>query len=668
MEHSANVMLLFAATAERRRGLRSVLAREAYQCREVGNLTELADALGQGPDDVAVALVDLSDASGSGYAALRALSANAAGRRIPAVALLGTSDGRAQGKALSLGALSCVQGPCDPRSLLHALDNVIRLCGAHAPTKETQAGPAVSLSSREEFLDRATRMISGHEPGHYVLSYLNILRFTALNKRYGERRGNEVLAHVARSLASFAGPLDAVGCHYVSDRFVLLYPRECLDSKGPDLCRAQAENPPGLSRGIKINVGRCVADDPSVSVRSLVSRAALAEESIRSRYDAYVATFDESMRSRLLFEQEIASEMFSALHEGQFEMWLQPQYDHATGVPIGAEALVRWHRPKSARLVYPGQFIEIFERNGFIYELDKYVWEQACALLRRLLNKRCAPPPISVNVSRKDLLRADFLEVLTSLTKRYAIPLNLLHLEITESAFVQSSNRLIDAIRGLVARGFTVEIDDFGSGYSSLNMLKDIPAHTVKLDMRFLARDESSQRGNDILESVVGMVRRLGMTALAEGVETKAQADYLRSIGCCMAQWGALALWERAGAWPLVRTSAGYLAVMPDTGGPQTSQAFERETGEPSFMLVAPSSALHGTVFELSQAREKGGSEKKNPGVDFGLEAEQLASLCDRGLVSLSQAGIALGYALNQGRDVVSVLHAMGLLSSASMM
>lgn len=351
MERPANVVLLFAATAERRRELRSALEREAHRCREVGNLRELADALGQGPDDVAAALVDLSDASGSGYAALKALNTNATGRRIPAVALLGIGGGRAQGKALSLGALSCVQGPCDPRSLLHALDNVIRLCGAQAPTKETQAGSAVSLSSREEFLDRATRMISGHEPGHYVLSYLNILRFTALNKRYGERRGDEVLAHVARSLASFAGPLDAVGCHYVSDRFVLLYPRECLDSKGPDLCRAQAENPPGLSRGIKINVGRCVADDPSVSVRSLVSRAALAEESIRSRYDAYVATFDESMRSRLLFEQEIASEMFSALHEGQFEMWLQPQYDHATGVPIGAEALVRWHRPKSARLV-----------------------------------------------------------------------------------------------------------------------------------------------------------------------------------------------------------------------------------------------------------------------------------------------------------------------------
>jgi EAL domain-containing protein (putative c-di-GMP-specific phosphodiesterase class I) len=316
------------------------------------------------------------------------------------------------------------------------------------------------------------------------------------------------------------------------------------------------------------------------------------------------------MRSRLLFEQEIASEMFSALHEGQFEMWLQPQYNHATGVPIGAEALVRWHRPKSARLVYPGQFIEIFERNGFIYELDKYVWEQACALLRRLLNKRCAPPPISVNVSRKDLLRADFLEVLTSLTKRYAIPLNLLHLEITESAFVQSSNRLIDAIRGLVARGFTVEIDDFGSGYSSLNMLKDIPAHTVKLDMRFLARDESSQRGNDILESVVGMVRRLGMTALAEGVETKAQADYLRSIGCPFVQGRLYARPMQMEAYEELMTSAQRGGrARPDEPGsplPMIERQLQESRGEEPAALVGQGKGPGYPVssVELTRLRE----------------------------------------------------------------
>jgi adsorption protein B len=187
------------------------------------------------------------------------------------------------------------------------------------------------------------------------------------------------------------------------------------------------------------------------------------------------------------------------------------------------------------------------------------------------------------------------------------------------------------------------------------------------------------------LESLVKEGERvkkpLGIRLLEEGVVTEhdlacatalqngtVAVDLTPSLRHCVAQWGALAFWERAGAWPLVRTSADYLAVMPDTGGPQTSQAFERETGEPSFMLVAPSSALNGIVSELSQAHEKESSGKEGSGVDFGLGTEQLASLCDEGLISLSQAGIALGYALNQDKDVASVVHAMGLLGGANMM
>jgi adsorption protein B len=173
----------------------------------------------------------------------------------------------------------------------------------------------------------------------------------------------------------------------------------------------------------------------------------------------------------------------------------------------------------------------------------------------------------------------------------------------------------------------------------------------------------------------------LGLKLLREGVVTEcdlARATALQNgavaieltspLKRCMAQWDARDLWERTGAWPIMETSAGYLAIMPDTGGSQTSQAFERETGEPSFMLVAPSSALNGIVSELSQAHEKESSGKEGSGVDFGLGTEQLASLCDEGLISLSQAGIALGYALNQDKDVASVVHAMGLLGGANMM
>ena len=163
------------------------------------------------------------------------------------------------------------------------------------------------------------------------------------------------------------------------------------------------------------------------------------------------------------------------INKGQFEVWFQPQYNHESGALIGAEALVRWRHPVRG-LIPPIEFIPIFERNGFIYEMDKYVWRQVCILLRRWLDEEREPVPVSVNISRYDLLRGDLLEVLNDLIERYCIPIELLRIEITETAFSEAGGRIIAVVKQLIERGFTVEIDDFGSGYSSLNTLKDVPA------------------------------------------------------------------------------------------------------------------------------------------------------------------------------------------------
>ena len=223
--------------------------------------------------------------------------------------------------------------------------------------------------------------------------------------------------------------------------------------------------------------------------------------------------------------------MDTALSNGQFEVWLQPQYSHQSGERVGAEALVRWRHPERG-LIAPGEFIPIFEQNGFVYELDRFVWRQTALLLRRWLDEGKEPLPISINISRYDIYQPDFFEYITGLIEENSLPIELLRLEITESAFSKSTEQIIAMVEQLRDYGFYVEIDDFGSGYSSLNTLKDVPANILKLDIRFLEGNTKAHRGGRILESVIRMAKWLDMPVIAEGVETIEQADYLRTLGC----------------------------------------------------------------------------------------------------------------------------------------
>ena len=282
-----------------------------------------------------------------------------------------------------------------------------------------------------------------------------------------------------------------------------------------------------------VRLGIFPIDDPSLDVNLMCDRALLALRSAKSGYvgSKYVF-YDEKLRSSVLKEQELAGEMIAALEGGQFVPYFQPQYRYATGRMIGAEVLARWNHPAKG-LLGPTEFIPVFERNGLIATFDYYMWEQACRCLRMWIDGRGVEgaPRLSVNLSRADIYRSDLCTYLKGLVERYDVPAELLHLEITESAYMEAPEQLIGAVTKLRAAGFVVEMDDFGSGYSSLNTLKDVPVDVLKLDMGFLGASASS-RGGLILASVVRMARWLDLPLIAEGVETKQQAAYLASVGC----------------------------------------------------------------------------------------------------------------------------------------
>lgn len=266
----------------------------------------------------------------------------------------------------------------------------------------------------------------------------------------------------------------------------------------------------------------------------MCDRALTACNSIKGKYGISFAYYDDTFRQKTLSEQFILDGMRVALKEKQFVVYYQPKYALSTEEIIGAEALVRWQHPQKG-LMSPAEFIPLFERNGFITDLDIYVWDAVCSDLNSWIREGKHIIPISVNVSRTDIYNPELPDILCALTDKYGIPISLLHLEITETAYTEDSDQLINTVNKLIELGFLIEMDDFGSGYSSLNMLSELPINILKLDMSFI-NESANDRKKRILRVITYLARELNLPVVAEGVETEKQVLLLRELGCDYAQ------------------------------------------------------------------------------------------------------------------------------------
>lgn len=366
--------------------------------------------------------------------------------------------------------------------------------------------------------------------GEYAMVYFDVLRFKAVNDMFGIAEGDRLLRYIADTITRL-GKRGDVLCRHGADRFIIFTHtagnelQECIE----DILNVIKKY--DLSFEITCNVGIYVTKDEMLSVDSMIDRAVLAQSVIKGSYTTRYNYYTESLRNAMLSEQEIAGMMSVALAEKHFVAYYQPQYNHSTGTLVGAEALVRWNHPERG-LISPGIFIPIFEKNGFITKLDLYVFEEVCSFIRKCMDEGLQVVPISANFSRHDIFQPNFVENLEEIRTKYDVPTEYLRVEITESAIVGGSQLVNDVVKKLHQYGYIVEMDDFGTGYSSLNVLKDIDLDIIKLDMMFLSDKSGNNRGGTIVSSVVRMAKWLGMPVIAEGVETLAQADFLRSIGC----------------------------------------------------------------------------------------------------------------------------------------
>lgn len=390
------------------------------------------------------------------------------------------------------------------------------------------------LLERKAFCEKADQILAadreGAAAGSYAVAYFDVLRFKAVNDLFGKDEGDRLLRFISQGIKNELR-VGEVACRLSADRFACFVCRP-----GPALERFvngllhQIERY-SLPIEIICNMGLYVSCEEQLPTDIMIDRAALAQASIKGSYTKKYCYYTETLRSDMISEQEIVGSMAMALANRQFKVYYQPQYNHRTKMLVGAEALSRWEHPVWGQ-VLPGVFIPIFEKNGFITELDLYVFNQVCVFIRHCLDENLVVPPISTNISRQDIFLPDFVERLEEIRNRNQVPVKYLRVEITESA-VEGSNQFVNQfVRKLHQYGYEVEMDDFGSGYSSLSVLKDIELDTLKLDMQLLEDASENNRGGTILSSVVRMAKWLKMSVIAEGVETLEQADFLRSIGC----------------------------------------------------------------------------------------------------------------------------------------
>lgn len=388
------------------------------------------------------------------------------------------------------------------------------------------------IYNREYFYKQVTEYLKTvDEP--YCMVCTDIRNFKMINDIYGKEMGDEILIKLAGSLKRLLKGKEFC-CRLRDDRFAVCMPCKSFDEAFFKREIHYISKKIGMSIPVNLYVGVYEITDPTLEVSAMCDRAYLAINTVKDNYEGLVVYYDDKLRRDVRREQRIVNEFSDAIAEGQFQLFLQPQVCDDGNV-CGAEALIRWIHPELG-IISPFEFIKVYERTGLISKLDLYVWEHACRLLSKWSEYGQDKIYISVNISPKDFYYLDLYCVFTGLVEKYKIHPSRLHLEITETAVISDMDKQVLLIERLRDYGFHVEMDDFGSGFSSLNLLTKLNVDTLKIDMGFLRKSGQSTKSDEIIRSVIDLTKELDMHVITEGVETEEQLNMLCEMGCRMFQ------------------------------------------------------------------------------------------------------------------------------------
>lgn len=395
--------------------------------------------------------------------------------------------------------------------------------------------PVTNLLTEKIFYERAQVMLEENPGQAFDIIAVDIERFKIINDAFGTAAGNQLLSDLSVCLLDIRVDEKSLFARIRADLFAVLVPREeGVYGRLEHSLNCFLKTYP-LPMRLTVKIGVYQIEERDIPVERMCDRAFIAAGSIKGMYAEKIVFYNNAMREKMLFEQKILDTMVEALEQGQFQIHLQPKVRVNTEEVVGAEALVRWEHPELG-LLSPADFLPVFERNGFIYSLDLYVWHKVCSAMQRWRQMGGADIPVAVNVSRMDIYHGDLPSLFTELVKDYGLEPKNLHLEITESAYISDSRQLLLVVEQLRKTGFVVEMDDFGSGYSSLNMLSELPVDVLKLDLKFLRTGTDADRRHRIMQAVIDLAHTLHLLVIAEGVETKEESLLLEEMGCQYAQ------------------------------------------------------------------------------------------------------------------------------------
>lgn len=523
--------ILVVEDNEFNRALLVEILSSQYETLEAENGKVGLEILEREKEAVSLILLDIVMPVMNGYEFLNALKANPAIASIPVIVTTQNEGENDEIAALERGASDFVAKPYKAKVILRRVASIIHLRENATMLNLFQKDRTTGLLSKEYFCQQAEKILRSNPDKTYDIICSDVENFKLINDAFGMQGGNKVLKTMGGICQKSTDTLGGICSRFHADQFVsMIEHTEGYSDELYEALTAETREKCGISN-IVIKWGIYQTGDRKISVEQMCDWALQGARSIKGQYGRYYAFYDDKLRSEMLRDQAILDCMEEALEQGQFQVKLQPKYKAAGGLFTDAEALVRWCHPEWG-MQSPAVFIPLFERNGFITKLDQYVWEKVCQLMQQWDKEGLEPVNISINVSRADVYNVNLVDTLLDLVKRYNIAPKRLHLEITESVYTESPEDIIQNVTRLREKGFVVEMDDFGSGYSSLNMLNRMPMDILKLDMQFIRTEMEMPESRRTLRYIIGLAHWLNLSVVAEGVETKEQLEHLRNLGC----------------------------------------------------------------------------------------------------------------------------------------
>lgn len=526
--------VLIVEDNELNRSMLSEILSSEYRVLEAENGQEALDILQQHKDSVSLILLDVMMPVMDGYTFLNRIKSDDELSLIPVIVMTQSDNEMDEVAALTHGATDFVPKPYRPQVILHRVASLIKLRETAAMVNQFQYDRLTGLYSKEFFCQKVKERLLEDPEQDYCIVCSNIENFKLVNDIFGTQEGDRILQEIAAIAQKMVGSTGFCS-RFTADRFLCFQKRELEQQDRMNFGNIEGQEPSAALKSVVMRWGIYEITDRTIPVEQMCDRALLAVDSIKGQYNQFFAVYDDSLRCKLLREKAVTDAIEAALSEDQFVIYYQPKYSINDEYMAGAEALVRWIHPEWG-FMSPGEFIPLFEKNGCISRLDQYVWEKVCGKLRDWKKAGYKLLPVSVNVSRADVYQLDLVDVLVGLTKKYGVDPKYLHLEITESTYAENPNHIISTVDQLREQGFVVEMDDFGSGYSSLNMLSQIELDILKLDMKFIQHELEKPVERSILNDIISMAHRLYLGVVAEGVETREQMERLQAVGCDFVQ------------------------------------------------------------------------------------------------------------------------------------